>query len=92
MSAALSHACCISSCIQTSIPEQTEWSLTSLTVTGQDVDQSFGRLASWIARHQRLETPAQFVAVINNFLKTLTGRPWPAQGRMHAFLLTQMRG
>ena len=92
MSAALAHACCISSCIQTSIPEQTEWSLTSLTVTCQDVDQFFGRLASWIARHQRLETPAQFVAVINNFLKTLTGRPWPAQGRMHAFLLTQMRG
>ena len=92
MSAALSHAYCISSCIQTSIPEQTEWSLTSLTVTCQDVGQFFGRLASWIARHQRLETPAQFVAVINNFLKTLTGRPWPAQGRMRALLLTQMRG
>ena len=57
----------------------------------QDVDQFFGRLASWIARHRRLETPNQFVAIIQNFLNTLQGRPWPVEARRRAFLLTQMR-
>lgn len=36
--------------------------------THEDVDQWFGQLARFLLRHNRLQTPAEFVEVIQNFL------------------------
>ena len=59
-------------------------------VRSEDIDQLFGRLASWIARHHRLENLDQFVQCIQRFLNTLEGHPWPSQQHRLAFPLTAM--
>ena len=56
----------------------------------QDIDQFFGRLASWISRHHHVETPKQFVKVIQTFLDTLTGKPWPAKQHRQALSLGKL--
>ena len=61
--------------------------------THEDIDQFFGRLASWIALHTTIETPEQFIVVIQNFLDKLPlARPWPVSRRAReAFLLDTVR-
>jgi hypothetical protein len=56
----------------------------------QDIDQFFGRLASWIARHHHVETPEQFVKIIQTFLDTLTGKPWPEKRRRQVLMLGKL--
>ena len=56
----------------------------------QDIDQAFGRLASWISRHRHLEVPEQFVAAIQNFLNALQGRPWAESMERRAFMLNKV--
>ncbi len=59
--------------------------------THEDIDQLFGRLASWIVRHHTVQTPEQYVTVIQSFLDTLVERPWPQRPEHRtAFLLTQV--
>ena len=50
----------------------------------------FGRLAAWIARHRIVEVPEQFVRIIQNFLNTLEGRPWPDRSNRISFCLTKL--
>ena len=59
----------------------------NVVFVAQGVDQVFGRLAAWIARHRTVEDPCQFVDVIQNFLGTLHGKQWPAHVRRSAFRL-----
>lgn len=48
----------------------------------------FGRLASWISRHRRLQDPSQLARVIQHFLNNLKGRNWGAD--RCAFLLDRV--
>jgi len=59
--------------------------------THEDIDQFFGRVASWLAHQPLLETPDDFACSCQCFLNALRGQPWPAQDRRRAMLITQMR-
>ena len=54
----------------------------------EDIDQTFGRLASWLHKHPIALCPEDFVPLINQFLEET---PFPFEPYRMAFELNRVR-